>query len=140
MQFKTVKNTVQVLRYEAYDAVKKRAIVKQVASISLHNHNTTVRQGFSLTVDEKKEIQSYIIDILQSNENHILQSDFERVDIVLKNTLTVIQDESTTVSKEKALQILKLMTDLKRELKARGFTTATKAQVTKQQEQQDLPL
>lgn len=74
MQFKTVKNRIQVIAYMGYDKDKKRAVTKLVGSLSRFTYQPSDGLMESLTVEQREEVQSYIDKCRQSDNDTTLQS------------------------------------------------------------------
>lgn len=60
MQFKRQGRRVQVLAYRGYDKERRRAIVKMMGSYDAYSYEPSDGLIYSLTDEEKKELQSHI--------------------------------------------------------------------------------
>lgn len=67
MQFRAAGKRVQVLAYRGYDKVKRRATVKLLGSFDRYGYDVPEELTNVLTDDEKKELQSHIENIRQSD-------------------------------------------------------------------------
>lgn len=68
MQFKRVKNRVQVYRYAGYDKVKRRAIIEMVGSMSAYSPLATDEMLAKLDDAERAEVAKFIEENRQKNE------------------------------------------------------------------------
>ena len=95
MQFKQVKNRIQVLAYRGYDKEKRRAIVKMLGSLDVFTLEPSESLLYNLESDEKKELQSYIRDERQKRK---------AVDklLVLKGAPATLKELTAHISKAEA--------------------------------------
>lgn len=121
MQFKMVGNIIQVHRYEGYDKIKKRAIVKMVGSMSRHIFTPSDGLIDKLTDEEKTELQSYIEKERQSYNKDSRQSSINFGDSHIKRITHSLSYEDTTITLQQADAIWDSIAVLQKALKKRGF-------------------
>ena len=120
MQFKTVGARIQVIAYLGYDKVKKRAITKTLGSLSRYTFTPSDGLIEGLTVEQNKELQSYIDTARQSSKSMNRQSDVNLSDRLIDSLADSLADEETTVTEAQAIKIWVALGRVQQALKKRG--------------------
>ena len=126
MQFKTVKNKIQVLAYRGYDKAKKRAIVKMLGSFDSITFEMTDGLIESLTQEENNELQSYIENKRQSSIKALKQSALDCIDSKIIEVSDTVSNEDFLLTEEHAQKIWLSIEKLENSLKKRKFTKPKK--------------
>ena len=126
MQFKTVKNKIQVLAYRGYDKAKKRAIVKMLGSVDSITFEPTVGLIECLTQEENNELQSYIENKRQSSINESRQLLLDCIDSRIIEVSDIVDNEEFVLAEDHAQKIWLAIEKLEHALKKRKFTKPKK--------------
>ena len=91
MQFKEQGNKIQVHAYRGYDKEKRRAVVKMLGSIGIFDFKPSDGLLEDMTVEEKKELQSYIEKRRQESENLSRQYSVNQAASQIRKLASIVQ-------------------------------------------------
>lgn len=125
MQFKKVKNKIQVLAYRGYDKEKKRGNVVMVGSLDADTlkFSPSVRlkeKEDKLTVEEKTELQAYTKSVRQEREKESAEKSLRGLSRTLEEAKTALMS-GAELCEDEARGIWAEIEGLGRELRRRGL-------------------
>lgn len=121
MQFKKVGNRIQVLAYRGYDKEKKRAIIKMLGSLNAYSYRPSDGLTDDMTDEEKEELQTYIKESRQADDNYMLQSATERLDSNIKKVSDSLAEDNHYMTDEISVRLYDAMSDLQKSMRRAGF-------------------
>lgn len=130
MQFKRVKNRVQVLAYRGYDKEKKRAIVKMLGSFDAHSFDPSDGLTDSMTVEEKEELQSYIEKLRLSRKESSLQSSTKYLHSHIDTVSDSLALEDNYMTDDIAVRLYASIDSLQKALRKAGYKRPAKPKKT----------
>ncbi len=130
MQYKEIKNRVQVIRYVGYDRDKKRAITKMLGSIDKYSLVIPDELNNALSEDEKSELQAYIQTKRQENHDSSLQYNVKSLPAIMHLVSTTGSNVLDTIDDELAGKYWEAIQTLSKALKSAGHPKPKKPRKT----------
>lgn len=131
MQFRTIKNRIQVIAYTGYNREKRRAETSLLGSFDRYQLNPTDALLSKLTDVQKIELQSHIDDVRQSREKNSRQYYANNADSQIDKLTDSLTSDGFVITPDLAERLYRAISGLERVVRKAGFRKSSFKSVKK---------